>query len=200
LRSHTCQCGASVDTIGSCKCNAGRIQRQVFISDLMYRTKIRAGRSCWVFVRVDDKRPDDLTLLPLQSGRSVTLDVTVVDTLALSYIIQSTTNAASTAEAAASRIEAKYSKLSHSYRFYPVAIKMLGPLSVSSQLFICELGLRTALRILDPRETAFFFQRISVAIQRFNAVCLANTFVLSILLTIVLIIIVVIIIIFVYIY
>ena len=28
----------------------------------------------------------------------------------------------------------------------------------------------------DPRETAFLYQRISVAIQRFNKVCLANTF------------------------
>ena len=27
----------------------------------------------------------------------------------------------------------------------------------------------------DPRETTFLYQSISVAIQRFNAVCLANT-------------------------
>jgi len=31
----------------------------------------------------------------------------------------------------------------------------------------------------DPRETTFLYQRISVAIQRFNAVCLANTFTVS---------------------
>ena len=45
-------------------------------------------------------------------------DVTVVDTLATSYIAQSTTNAASAAEAAASRKTVKYSTLSHSYHFY----------------------------------------------------------------------------------
>jgi hypothetical protein len=106
--------------------------------------------------------------------------VTVVDTLAASYIAQSATNAASAAEAAALRKTAKYSTLSHSYHFYPVAIETLGPLSVNSQLFICELGRQTALRTSDPRETAFLFQRISVAIQRFNAVCLANTFLLSV--------------------
>ena len=181
---HTCQCGASVDTLGShawsCKRNAGRIQRHAFINDLIYRTMIRAGipavKEPQGLVRVDGKRPDGLTLVPWQSGRSATWDVTVVDTLATSYITQSATNAAS---AAASRKTAKYSTLSHSYHFYPVAIETLGPLSVNSLLFICELGRRTALRTSDPRETAFLFQRISVAIQRFNAVCLANTFVLS---------------------
>jgi len=31
----------------------------------------------------------------------------------------------------------------------------------------------------DPRETTFLFQRLSVAVQRFNAVCLADTFPVS---------------------
>jgi len=31
----------------------------------------------------------------------------------------------------------------------------------------------------DPRETTFLFQRLSVAIQRFNAACLADTFTIS---------------------
>jgi hypothetical protein len=106
-------------------------------------------------------------------------DVTVVDTLAASYVQQSAINAASAAEIAASRKEAKYSTLSHSYRFFPVAIETLGPLSASSQIFLSEIGRRIAQRTSDPRETAFLFQRISVAIQRFNAVCLANTFELA---------------------
>jgi hypothetical protein len=62
---------------------------------------------------------------------------------------------------------------------FPVAIETLGPLSASSQIFLSEIGRRIAQRTSDPRETAFLFQRISVAIQRFNAVCLANTFELA---------------------
>ena len=40
-------------------------------------TKEQAG-----LLRGDGKRPDGLTLVPWQSGRSLTWDVTVVDTLA----------------------------------------------------------------------------------------------------------------------
>jgi hypothetical protein len=39
-------------------------------------------------VRTDGKRPDGLILVPWQSGRSATWDVTVFDTLAASYIAQ----------------------------------------------------------------------------------------------------------------
>jgi hypothetical protein len=114
--------------------------------------------------------------MPRQSGRWATWDVTVVDTLAASYIQQSAVNAASAEEIAASRKEAKYSTLSHTYEFFPTATATLGPLSASSQIFLSEIGQRNAQRTSDSRETAFLFQRISAAIQRFNAVCLANTF------------------------
>jgi hypothetical protein len=74
---------------------------------------------------VDGKRLDGLTLVPWQSGRCATWEVTVVDTLAASYVLQSAVNAASAAESAASRKEATYSILSHSYEFFPVAIETL---------------------------------------------------------------------------
>jgi hypothetical protein len=63
--------------------------------------------------------------------------------------------------------------------FFSVAIETLGPLSASSQIFLSEIGRCIAQRTSDPRETAFLFQRISVTIQRFNAVCLASTFELA---------------------
>lgn len=186
-QSHTCRCGATVDALGShalsCKRNAGRIQRHAYINDLIYKALVRAAvpavKEPQGLVRVDGKRPDGLTLVPWQSGRCATWDVTVIDTLAASYVMQSAVNAASAAEVAASRKEAKYSTLSQSYQFFPVAIETLGPLSASSQIFLSEIGRRIAQRTSDPRETSFLFQRISVAIQRFNAVCLANTFDIS---------------------
>ena len=183
-QAHSCQCGATVDALGShalsCKHNAGRIQRHAYINDLIYKALVRAAipavKEPQGIVRGDGKRPDGLTLVPWQSGRCATWDVTIIDTLAASYVVQSAVNAASAAEVAASRKVAKYSSLSHSYEFFPVAIETLGPLSASCQTFLSDIGRRIAQRTSDPRETMFLFQRISVAIQRFNAVCLANTF------------------------
>jgi hypothetical protein len=144
-QTHTCPCGAIVDALGShalsCKRNAGRIQIHAYINDLIYKALTRATvpavKEPQGLVRVDGKRPDGLTLVPWQSGQCATWDVTVVDMLAASYVLQSyvlqsAVNAASAAEMAASRKESKYSTLSHSYEFFPVAIETLGPLSASS--------------------------------------------------------------------
>jgi len=51
----------------------------------------------------DGKRPDGLTLVPWQSGRSAMWDVMVVHTLAASYVSQSAAQAASAATAASER-------------------------------------------------------------------------------------------------
>jgi hypothetical protein len=99
-----------------------------------------------------------------------------VDTLAAFYVSQSAISAASAAEVAAVRNIAKYRALNQSHRFFPVATETLDPFSECSQDFIKEIGRRTTLRTSDPRETAFLFQRISIALQRFNSVCLTNTF------------------------
>jgi hypothetical protein len=43
-----------------------------------------------------------------------------------------------------------------------------------SLVFLRELGRCLARKSDDPRESAYFFQRLPVAIQRFNAVCVAG--------------------------
>ena len=43
-------------------------------------------------VRQDGKRPDGLTLIPWESGKSLAWDVTVVSTLAQSYVDRVATN------------------------------------------------------------------------------------------------------------
>jgi len=60
-----------------------------------------------------------------------------------------------------------------------VAIETLGPLADEAQNFLTEIGRRATRCAADPREAAFLYQRISVAIQRFNAVCLANSLTVS---------------------
>ena len=61
--------------------------------------------------------------------------------------------------------------------FYPVAVETLGVLADEAHEFISEIGRRASTAY--PRETTFLYQRISAAIQRFNAVCLSNTFTIS---------------------
>ena len=60
--------------------------------------------------------------------------------------------------------------------FLPPAFETLGPICLKALAFLKELGRRLTLATDDMRETAFLFQKLSVAIKRYNAVCFANTF------------------------
>jgi len=63
--------------------------------------------------------------------------------------------------------------------FFPVAVETLGALADDGHTFIREIGRRAALCTANPRETTFLYQRFSIAIQRFNSICLANSFSVS---------------------
>jgi hypothetical protein len=82
-------------------------------------------------------------------------------------------------EVEASRKAAKYTSMIHSYLCCPEAIETLGQFFAASQLFISGNRGRFSQQTSYPRETGFSLRRISVAIQRLNAMCLANTFVTS---------------------
>ena len=63
----------------------------------------------------DGKRPDGLTLVPWQSGKSLCWDVTVICPLAESYVTGSAREAGAAAELAASRKEEKYASIGSEY-------------------------------------------------------------------------------------
>ena len=172
--THACLCGATVDSLGqhalSCKKNAGSSSELKF-----HQSGSRHAGLSWDV----GKRPDGLKLVPWQSGHSATWDVTVVHTLAASYVSQSAIQTGSAATAASVRKSAKYSSLSSSHVFCPVAVETLGPLADDAQLFLTEIDRRATLRTADLREGMFLYQWISVAIQRFNAVCLTNLLTVS---------------------
>jgi hypothetical protein len=92
------------------------------------------------------------------------------------YLSASSTTAASAAESAAQRKETKYAEISKTHLFFPLAFETMGPINRAGQEFISELGHRISASTEDPRETCFLFQRLSVTIQRFNAVCFAYSF------------------------
>jgi len=119
---------------------------------------------------------DGVTLVPWQSGRALTWDVTVATTLAHSYLPASSVTAAAAAEAAASRKEVKYSDLPVSFSFEPIAVETLGPINESAVDFFRELGRRISSKFQEERQSAYLFQRLSVTVQRFNAVILIDSF------------------------
>ena len=181
---HQCPCGATVDARGthglSCRQSASRATRHQQLNDLIYRAlrqaDVPAAKEPSGLSRTDGKRPDGLTLIPWQQGRCLTWDVTVADTLASSYASISSATAGAVAEAAATRKAAKYAVISSTYQFVPIAIETMGPICSEATSFLCELGRRLTLRSDDVRETQFLFQRISVLVQRFNAVAFRGTF------------------------
>jgi len=78
-------------------------------------------------VRDDGKRADGLTLLPWNSGHSITWDITVVDTLGKAYLQQSAITIASAAEPVAVRKRNKYTSLSGTHYFFQWHWKHLDP-------------------------------------------------------------------------
>jgi len=92
--AHTCRYGALVDAQGIhgsvCKQAPSRIARHQAINDVIARAITAAGvpvtKEPVGLARLDGKRPNALTLIPRQGGKPLTWDVTVVSTLADSYL------------------------------------------------------------------------------------------------------------------
>jgi hypothetical protein len=182
---HICPCGAAVDATGthglSCKRSKGKMPRHQQINDLVWRALTRANipaiKEPAGLLRSDGKRPDGLTQIPWQAGKSLTWDVTIADTLATSYLASTSIKAGSAAETAAAKKVTKYTDLARSHIFCPLAFESLGPINDAGQSFITELGRRLAATTGDTREGSFLFQRISIAIQRCNAISFTGTFI-----------------------
>jgi len=92
------------------------------------------------FVRQDGKRPNGLMLIPWHSGKSLAWDVTVVSTLAQSYVDRAATGVGAVAEMAAERKLAKYSNLASNFIFQPIAVENLGAFSLSTLEFLNDFG------------------------------------------------------------
>ena len=81
------------------------------------------------------------------------------------------------AEQAAIRRNSKNSVLSQSYLFQPVAVENSGVLNRSAVDFLTALGRRISSSSGEERESLFLLQRISITMQRFNAILMHRCFV-----------------------
>jgi len=114
--------------------------------------------------------------LPWCSGKSLTWDVTAACTVVDSYVQASSREPGAVAELSATRKEAKYSMLTGSHIFQPLAFESHGPQNASAISFIKELGHRISQQSGDDRKTQFLFQWLSVIMQRYNAVLYGKSF------------------------
>ena len=182
---HTCRCGAEVGAQArhamSCKKAPGRFARHHVLNDIVWRAMNSAGipatKEPSGLSRRDGRRPDGTTLIPWQSGKPLLWDVTVISTLADSYVDLAARESGSAAELAADRKSDKYSDFLSNYIFQPIAVENLGALNSSAVDFLNELGRRISFMTGEHRESVFLFQRISMAVQRFNSVLLHESFV-----------------------
>ena len=103
-------------------------------------------------------------------------DVTVPDTYADSHISRTSLEAEAAAKQAASLKNTKYSDITSTRVFYPIAIETAGSWDTQATELIEELSRRITEATEDPKERMYLFQRISITIQRGNALSFFNTF------------------------
>jgi len=182
---HDCPCGLKVDRGGShglsCRRGPGRIPRHDAINDIVYRALLKAQIPSQKEPRGltrdgSDKRVDGCTLIPWQRGRSITWDVTIPDTLANSHLPRTSAVSGAAAEEASLRKISKYTGVRQRYDFVAIAVESLGPINEDGSIFLREIGKRLTTISGDPRETSFLLQRISVTLQRYNAVAFRGSF------------------------
>ena len=101
--------------------------------------------------------------------------MTAPDTLAKSYLQQTALVAGAAGKQAAERKISKYIALSRTHEFCPIAIETLGPINDEGMSFLQQLGHHMTSASGDKREFSFLMQRISIAVQRSNAVAILGT-------------------------
>ena len=181
---HTCPCGANVDARGShalsCRRGLGRQVRHSQLNDCVYRSLLRAKcpslKEPVGLLRGDGKRPDGCTQLPWADGKNLTWDVTVPDTLAASHLEACSRVAGAAAERASALKTIKYSDILRTHLFCPIAVETMGPVNQEGSRFLDKLGNLLSEATGDNRETSFLYQRISIIIQRCNAICFTSSF------------------------
>ena len=109
-------------------------------------------------------------------GKPMAWGVTVPDTYAESHIDQTVREACSAANMATEDNIVKYGALSAFHILLPLAVETAGAWNQSAIKLIQEIGRCITTVMEDSRETAFLFQRLSIALQRGNAVAFLATF------------------------
>ena len=180
---HKCICGKIVKKDGlhglSCASSAGWIPRHDHVNKIFSHAFSTAGHPNIIqppgISRDDGKKPDGMTLTPWSHGKSLLWDVTIRDTLAPSYIHESSKHSGSVADNAERAKHNHYLKLKENYLFTPIAFETLGSMGPETKEFIKKLGNMMKRSTGEAKSKDYLLQRISIAIQRGNAACILGT-------------------------
>ena len=172
-----CKCGKIIDKLGyhslSCNKSEGRSPRHTAINEIIWRAlkaaEIKSRLEPEGIDRGDNLRPDGLTSQPFSQGKALCWDATCVDTFCESYVHECATVAGSAATKAEIRKRNKYQEMGRRYKFEPIAIETTGVYGSTTRTIIKEIGKRISDKTGDIRESLWFRQRLSIAIQRGNA-------------------------------
>ena len=129
-----------------------------------------------VGLSLSDGKPDGATVIPWTRGKPLAWEVTIPDTFVNTYIGETSTRATTAVDRAAENKTTKYTDLAKTHHFVPIVIETGGAWNEFVLEFITELGRRISGVMQEPRETQFLFQRLSISLQRGNAVAFKNTF------------------------
>jgi hypothetical protein len=113
--------------------------------------------------------------MPWSCGKCVAWDFTCPDTLTASHVNRAVTGPGEVDNEAERKKIEKDAQLATGYQFIPIAIATLDPIGTEATSFLQELGYRIVAVTLDMRSRSFLWQRLSVAVQRGNAACIAGT-------------------------
>ena len=163
---HCKRCGQLVDSLGrhglSCRRSEGRHSRHAALNSIISRALSSANVPSRLeppgLSRSDGKRPDRVTIIPWSSGKPLVWDATCPDTFACSYLGLSAQSAGEVATRAEALKLEKYSNLTSSHFFTPIAIESSGVFGPKTMSFIKDLGKRITRQSGDPRSTAFLLQ------------------------------------------
>jgi hypothetical protein len=141
---HICKCNAKVDEIGihglSCSKSSDRFSRHTKINSIINRslTSIHVNSTL-----EPNGLSDGMTLVPWIKGQPLIWDVTVVDTLADSYVLKTSEVSGFAAEMACKGKHSKYSSIiSSNYIFKGLAFETLAPWCKETIDFINVIGNR----------------------------------------------------------
>ena len=181
--THVCICGQNVDKLGhhglSCKKSRGRFARHCSLNDAIQRAlrsvQVRPVLEPVGLDRGDGKRPDGMTIFPWKYGKALVWDVTVVDTLAQSYVAATSQLSGAAADAAEARKSGKYESLEQQFIVQPIGFENMGSWGAGARAFLTDVGSRVKQATGNPRAMEFLRQRVSIEIQRGNAASVMGT-------------------------
>lgn len=178
-----CACGVPVDSLGRhglhCKKNPGKFFRHADMNQVIHQSLSSINMSSLLeptglFRDDGKKRPDGITYTAWEKGRALVWDATCSDSLAKSNMI-GRKQPGMASEKAVIRKHSKYMKIKQNYNFVAVAVESLGPWSKEALNLLNKIGSNLIRISGEPKAKHYLFQRISLAIQRGNAICIMSS-------------------------